>query len=116
MSLPLYTDHNIDLDIVIAVRRFGIDVLIARDDSADRLADDLLLERAVNLGRVLCTADKDFLRITRRWWDEGREFPGVIYVDQAAASVGNLAEDIAIIATTYPADEMRNQLVWVPLR
>ena len=44
MSLPLYMDHYIKREIVAALRRYALDVLIARDDRADRLADDLLLE------------------------------------------------------------------------
>lgn len=61
VSLPLYMDHNIDERIVHGLRRHGIDVVTAADQHAERLADDLHLEHAVAMGRILCTEDEDIV-------------------------------------------------------
>lgn len=115
MSLTLYFDHHIKVAIVEGLRRWGFDVLKAAEDSFDRKADDLMLERATALGRVLCTHDKDFFRITDEWWEAGRDFAGVIYVRQQNESVGALIEDIALIAESFTPEQMQNTIKYVPL-
>ena len=116
MTVAVYADNNIRDDILAGLRTFGIDVLRARDDRTQRLDDESLLERATALNRVLLTEDSDFYRITARWWREGREFAGVIHIDQDAAPISRLIEDLALIAATHTADELRNRLVYVPIR
>lgn len=115
MSLSLYTDHHIQSAIIAGLRRGGIDVLTTRDEGTGRLEDERLLERATALDRVLLTEDKDFFRISAQWWSQGREFPGIIHVDQDGARLGQLIEDITLIVRLISADEMRNQIQWVPL-
>jgi len=116
VTLTLYADNNIRDEIVHGLRARGIDVLMAREESNERLRDDLLLDRATSLGRVFFTEDSDFFRITAQWWREGREFAGVVHVDQDAAPIGQLIEELALIATAHASDEMRNRLVYVPIR
>lgn len=115
MSLPLYTDHHIQSAIITGLRRGGIEVPTTQEEGTGRLEDELLLERAVALNRILLTEDKDFFRIAARWWSQGRDFPGIIHVDQDGARVGKLIEDIMLIVMLSSAEEMRNQIQWVPL-
>ena len=115
MSLTLYADHHVKLAIVEGLRRRGLDVVTALEDGADRLPDELLLARATELGRVLISADKDFLGITARWWAGSRRYAGVIRIRRGQADVGRLIEDIALTAESYTAEEMANRLVYVPL-
>jgi hypothetical protein len=116
VTVPLYADHNIRDDIVIGVRAYGIDVLMAREDKSERLPDESLLDRATELGRVLCTEDSDFYRITARWWQVGHQFAGVAHIDQDAAPISRLIEDLVLIATAHTVDDLRNRLVYVPIR
>src|SRR5689334_15343676 len=87
VTLSLYADHNVSADIVRGVRLRGVDVLTTREDGRERLADELLVARSVELGRLFLTEDEDFYRITSRWWREGRPFPGAIHIDQDAAAI-----------------------------
>jgi hypothetical protein len=115
VSLALYMDHHMDERIVASLRRRGLDVLTARDDQAARWEDERLLERVTALDRVFCTEDEDFFRIAGDWWRQGREFAGVIHVDQDGASIGQLIEDIALIAEAHTSEEMQNRVVYVPM-
>ena len=116
MTVAIYADNNIREDILAGVRTFDIDVLRARNDGNERMDDEPLLERSTALDRVLLTEDSDFYRITAHWWREGRDFAGVIHIDQDAAPISRLIEDLALIATTHTVDELRNRLVYVPIR
>lgn len=86
-----YADENFPLDIVAELYHLGHDVLTAFEDGRanQKIADDEVLKRAVELGRgvltinridfkrlhktnqnhsgiVICTFDADFIRQTRR--------------------------------------------------
>jgi hypothetical protein len=68
MLKNLYADENFPLPVVTALRRFGHDVLTAREDTrADqRIPDSEVLLRATELGRAVVTHNRsDFLRIHR---------------------------------------------------
>jgi hypothetical protein len=55
MPLKLCMDQHVPRAITLASRQRDLDVLTAYKDGNDRLADDLLLDRATALGRVLFT-------------------------------------------------------------
>jgi len=114
VSVALYFDHNVDLAIVEGLRARGVDVLTAREDDASTLDDELLLERATALGRVLVTNDKDFSAITGRWYREGRHFAGLIRARQEGVSVDAMIHDLEIIAKVMEPEQMIDQIEYVP--
>ena len=61
MSVSLYFDHNLPDALATALRERGVDVLTAREDGFDRQSDERLLERALDLQRVIVTQDSDFV-------------------------------------------------------
>jgi predicted nuclease of predicted toxin-antitoxin system len=72
MPIPLYMDVHVPILITESLRRRGLDVLTSQDDGTAAHDDELLLERAFDLGRVLFTQDQDFLRIEADWQCQGR--------------------------------------------
>ena len=56
-------DQHIPGPITKGLRQRGIDVLTAHEDGTAEFDDDLLLERATQLGRVLFSQDRDLLVI-----------------------------------------------------
>jgi Domain of unknown function (DUF5615) len=63
-----YADENFPEPVVVALRGWGHDVLMARDDgrSGQRIPDDSVLARAVELGRAILTFDRrDYGRLHR---------------------------------------------------
>ena len=57
MAIALYFDVHVDHAIAAQLRIRQVDVLTAQEDSADRLSDELLLERASQLSRPIVTHD-----------------------------------------------------------
>jgi len=49
LTLRFYMDHHVPVAITEALRRRGVDVLTAKEDGAERLDDEALLERATVL-------------------------------------------------------------------
>lgn len=116
MSNPLYFDQNVPRAIAAGLRQHNIDVLLATEDGTSRLRDEPLLERATALGRVLVSEDRDFLRITDRWREAGREFAGVVRIPRQRMTIGEMVEDLELIAVVLDPAEVRNQLFYLPLR
>ena len=76
----------------------SIDVLTAQEDGSAELADDVLLKRATELGRVLVSQDQDLLREGARWLSERKDFSGIIYAHQLRITIGQMVEDLELIA------------------
>ncbi len=115
MSVPLFVDQHVPAAITHGLRQRGVDVLTAYEDGSDQLADELLLERSTQLGRVLFTQDRDFLAIVSQWLQAGNEFAGLAYAHQLAISVGEAVRDLELIAKASDPDDMRNRIEFLPL-
>ena len=70
----------------------------AQDVGADRLPDELLLERARELGRPLFTHDIRLHAMAEKWQSEGRQFGGVIFGHLMNVSIGRCVKDLELIA------------------
>jgi hypothetical protein len=57
------------------------------------------LERATELGRVLVSQDDDLLREGVRCLKEHKAFSGVIYSHQLRITIGQMVDDLELIAT-----------------
>jgi hypothetical protein len=115
MLSPLYVDVHAPMVVTEALRRRGIDVLTSQDDGTARVDDESLLARASELGRVLFSQDKDFLRIAAQWQQQGRPFPGVRFAAQQRVSLGGLADDLELLLTCCDPDELRDRVTYLPL-
>jgi Domain of unknown function (DUF5615) len=115
MSVPFYFDHNMQLAVATALRDRGFDVLTTQEDGYDRHSDDQVLERAETLARVVVTHDQDFLELAAERQSTATEFPGIIFCHLAKSSIGELVADLAIVAEAATCDELRNQVIWIPL-
>jgi hypothetical protein len=115
VSLSFYLDHHVPMAIAIGLRQRQIDVLTAQDDGRADWDDDQLLERALELGRVVFTQDRDFLVLAADWQRQRREFAGMVYGHQLRVTIGGAVHDLAIIATLISLDEMRNRVEFLPL-
>jgi predicted nuclease of predicted toxin-antitoxin system len=60
MSVALYMDEHVHRAITVGLRLRGMDVLTAQDDGQRNTPDNVLLDRAAELGRVLFSQDEDF--------------------------------------------------------
>jgi len=90
--------------------------LTSQDDGTRRIDDEALLTRATALERVLFSQDTDLLRIAQERQVAGVEFSGVIFAHQQGVSIGQLVEDLHLLATCCDADELANKVTYLPLK
>jgi len=113
MSGALYMDVHVPLPITSALRLRGVDVLTAQEDGASQFPDSDLLNRAGQLGRVLVTSDKHFLKETSERQRRQQRFGGVIFVHFAALSLGYCARQLELYALAGEAEDFEGMLVYL---
>ena len=86
MWLRYYMDVHVPAAISEALRRRGIDVLTSQQDGTREATDEVLLERAAELDRVLYSQDRDMLRIAHARQAACEPFPGLVFSHQRGTS------------------------------
>ena len=115
MPLSFYMDVQVPAAITEGLARRGIDVLTSQDDGTRETDDDLLLQKAATLSRILVTQDEDFLRIAAEWQRGGRFFAGLVFAPQQGPSIGRCIEDLHLIAECVQTEEIASRVVFIPL-
>jgi len=115
MSLSLYMDENVPIAITRGLRSRNVDVLTAQEDGLTSFPDNVIFDRATELGRLVFSQDRDFLVEARRRQAEGIDFPGVIYARQFRVAVGDSVRDLKMIAKLGNPQEFANQVIYLPL-
>lgn len=115
MSILLYMDENIPHVIAIGLRVRGVDVLTAQEDNRRQTDDSILLDRAAALGRVMVSFDADMLTIGARRQRENMPFLGVIYAHPTHMSVGELIQDLELIAKVGNPEDIANTVLYLPV-
>lgn len=115
MAVAFYMDQHVPKAITLGLRRLGVDVLRTQDDGYDRADDEVILDHAGALGRVVFTRDEDFLAIAQQRQLNGTHFAGVVYAHQEGPSVGDCIRDLAIIAGASEPADMENRVEYLPL-
>ena len=108
-------DVHVPRAVTTALRLRSIDVLTAQEDGAAELDDDQLLQRATELGRVFVSQDADLLREGARRMREHKDFSGIIYAHQLLITIGQMVEDIELIARATSQDEWRGRIEYLPI-
>jgi len=68
------------------------------------------LQRATEMGRVLCTFDADFIVLAQ----SGIEHAGIIIGHGTKHHIGEWVKGLALIHTFYSAEELINRLEFLP--
>lgn len=95
---------NVQVVIAEQLLRRGIDVITVRD--LNLLGDEDInhLERATQLGRVLCTHDSDYVELATA----GINHSGIILGQQHKHTIGDWVKCLELIYTVYSPEEMHN--------
>ena len=109
-------DVHVRRPVTTGLRRREVDVTTAQEDGMSRSDDDELLDRAMEVGRVLFTQDDDLLQEAARRQRRGQAFAGVIYAHQQNITVRRTIEDLELIAKVCERDELANRVVFLPLK
>ena len=116
MSVALYMDVHVPAPITRALIARSVDVLTAQADGSATLDDDLLLDRARELGRVLFSRDEDFLAEATLRQRSGGTFAGLIYAHQLRVTIGRCVQDLELIAKCSEPEDFVNRIEHLPLR
>jgi hypothetical protein len=101
--------------VTAALRLRSVDVTAQEDGSAE-FADDVLLMRATELGRVLVSQDEDLVREGARLLSERKDFSGIIYAHQLRITIGQMLEDLELIAKATSQSEWWGRIEYLPPR
>ena len=116
MSLPLYMDEHVRSYVSSALRVRGLDVLTTQRDHHSGSPDQALLDRSIELGRIMFSQDEDMLSEATLRLREGRLFSGLIFSPQHVMPAGELINQLELVAQVYTREEMSSQIVFLPLR
>ncbi|WP_341737064.1 TdeIII family type II restriction endonuclease [Microcoleus sp. CAWBG640] len=92
-----------------------VDVLTVQDDGRKGMPDTVILDRAMDLQRVVFTQDEDFLAIANRRQQEEVNFSGVIYAHQQKVTFGDCIRDLEIVAKVSEPEDFVNRVQYLPL-
>jgi hypothetical protein len=115
MPVRLYMDVHVPQAVTDQLRRRDVDVLTAIEDATAELPDDLLLDHSATLRRVIVTFDIRFKAMAENWQGQGREFRGLIYAHPLRISIGQLVQDLELIAKASEPSEWVNYVEHLPL-
>lgn len=115
MTVALYLDHNIPEAVAIGLRARGVDVIMTRDDGRAASPDEEIFQRATELDRVLVTHDRDFFKIASDAQRTGRHFTGVVWSHSESMSIGELIEQLAMVALLSEPGDCRQAVMFLPL-
>ena len=108
-------DVHVPRAVTAALRLRGVDVLMAQEDGTAELDDRSLLRRATELGRVLVSQDEDLIREGTKMRDQREAFAGVIYAHQLRVTIGQMVEDLGLIAIATSRDEWIDKIAYLPI-
>lgn len=115
MTVKFYMDEHVPWPITKGLRDRGVDVLTVQEDDHETAADEVVLDRATKLGRVLFTWDRDFcsIAVARQAGDE--PFSGVITTTPGKASYRQCIDSLELISQCCEPDEWANKVSWLPI-
>jgi len=107
--LRFYLDENVQVAVAVELKKHGIDAVTVRD--LGLLGDDDLshLRRAAEQDRVLCTYDKDFLRLAA----DGVEHAGIIFGLKEIHTIGRWVNRLKNMHENYVMADMQNHVEYL---
>lgn len=108
-AISLYLDENLSPKIAVQLRRRGIAVVTPHDLGALGDSDVNHLQRATEMGYVLCTHDTDYLVIA----STGTEHAGIVFGVQEQLAIGDWVKGLELICGVYDADNMKNHVEYL---
>ena len=109
-------DVHVARAVTLGLRLRGVDVLTAQEDRAGGKPDLMLLDRAKELGRLLFTQDEDFLKEAHERQRTGKTFLGIIFAHQMDTTIGQLVNDLELIAKAGIPGEFEDRVEFLPLK
>jgi hypothetical protein len=111
-EIRFYMDENIDPEVADQLVKSGIDVVTVRD--FERLGDTDFnhLQKAMEMQRVLCTHDQDFLRMHA----EGTPHYGIAFGRHYGSTIGGWVKALRKLHDARTAEEMIGQIEYLSVK
>ena len=104
MALKLYADECVDVRIVSALRARGVDIVNALELGLLGADDAMHAQRAAALGRIVVTADTDFLAMLPA--------DGLLFIKPSTV-LGAVISELETIAKTRNVEEIFGRIEWI---
>lgn len=108
-SVRLYLDECLSPVIARQLRRKGIDIVSVHELGLTGESDANHLRSAVALGRVLVTADVDFLVMAA----EGMHHAGIVFGAQEEHTVGDWVRALELLCAVYDTSDMLDHVEYL---
>jgi hypothetical protein len=115
MSVAFLMDIHVPGAIVQGLRERGVEVITAQEEGLDGQPDDVLLDRATELRRVVFTQDQDFFTEASMRQRGGQSFSGVFFMSQGCLSYRDCIEELELVAKCSEWHEWAGQINSIPL-
>lgn len=113
LFIRLYIDEDVHESAAPALRRHGYDVLTVREAGRRAFSDSEQLAYAAEQNRALFSFNvTDYIALHLAYLSQEREHAGIIISKQI--SIGETVRRLLILLNQSSADEMHNQLRWLP--
>ena len=113
LFVRLYIDEDVHKGVSPALRRHGYDALNVRDANRCGFSDAEQLAYAVEEGRTLFSFNAtDYTALHLEYLAQGQEHAGIIISKQVPIS--EAVRRLLVLLDQVSADEIRNQLRWLP--
>jgi predicted nuclease of predicted toxin-antitoxin system len=115
--LRLVSDEDVHDDIIRGLRRREplLDIVRVLDVGLDHTPDPIILDWAAREGRVLVTGDLNTM-VGFAWSRvrSGQDMPGVLALLENVG-IGRVIDDILLAAQCYEPDDIKDQVVFIPI-
>lgn len=110
-QIRLYLDENVQVTVAEQLKRRQIEIVTVRDLGALGDADKTHLERATEMGYVLCTYDQDFLRLA----STGAEHTGIVFGKRQQHFIGDWVRGLTKLHAQKTPEQMKNRIEYLSL-
>jgi len=104
LSVALYLDVHVRRAVTTALRLRSVDLLTAQEDGAAEFEHARLVRRRQNLVEFF-SQDDDLLHEGARLLTQHQDFSGIIYSHQLRITIGQMVEDLELIAKATSPEE-----------
>ena len=108
-TIRFYLDENVSPVIAQQLRRRGIEVFTAQELGVLGDEDQTHLQRATEMGCVLCTHDTDFLILAA----DSAAHNGIVFGNQRVHDVGDWVSALELLHAIYAPAEMYNHVEYL---
>ncbi len=111
--LPLLADEHVHAAILVGLRSRGIDAQSVQEIGLTGQDDEVVLIRSTELGRVLVTNDRGFLRRDATWRADGRRHSGVVFWQLGKLSIGEAIEGLMAVCGACSSEEASGTVIYL---